>query len=166
MAIVGRPNAGKSSLMNALAGFQRSIVNATPGTTRDAVTLDVAFDGWPVRLVDTAGLRESTDELESAGIERARDVIAAADLVVQVFDATDGAAEPMSQAIMVANKIDLTTDTNWPQEIVPVSALTGAGVENLAKHIVAALIPELPPKGLAIPTCQDHIKWLQSAAIA
>ena len=163
VAIVGRPNAGKSSLMNTLAGFQRSIVNATPGTTRDAVTLDVAFDGWPVRLIDTAGLRESADELESAGIERARDVIATADLVVQVFDSTEGAVERMPGAIVVANKIDLALNASWPAEFVPVSALTGAGVDELAARIVAELIPESPPEGMAIPVCQEQVEWLAAS---
>jgi len=160
VALVGKPNAGKSSLMNALAGFQRSIVNPTPGTTRDAVTLDVAFDGWPVRLVDTAGLRDSTDELEAAGIERARGVIAAADLVLHVFDATEPQPELIEHAIPVANKIDLLPASIWAEGTRPVSALTGTGVEQLIATIVPALIPELPPPELAIPVGLVHERFL------
>jgi tRNA modification GTPase len=162
VALVGQPNAGKSSLMNALAGFQRSIVNPTPGTTRDTVTLDVAFDGWPVRLIDTAGLRDSADELESAGIERARRVIADADLVLHIFDATQPQPATLERAIPVANKIDLQPDSTWPDSVVTVSALTGAGLERLIGRIVRSLIPELPPRGLAIPVCDVHLTWVMS----
>jgi tRNA modification GTPase len=162
VALVGEPNAGKSSLMNALAGFQRSIVNPTPGTTRDAVTLDVAFDGWPVRLIDTAGLREGADELEAAGIERARRVIADADLVLQVFDATGPQPEAIEGAFRVANKIDLRPDASWPIDIAPVSALTGSGIDQLIERIVRSLIAEPPPRGLAIPVSSEHVTWLES----
>lgn len=163
VVLCGKPNAGKSSLMNALAGFQRSIVNSTPGTTRDAVTLDVAFDGWPVRLVDTAGLRESVDELESAGIERARSVIAKADLVLQVFDATLEPPDVMAGAIAVANKIDLVPDAeSLSADAQRVSALTGAGIEALIRHMVERLIPELPPRELAIPVCGEHLAYFKS----
>ncbi|QDT57336.1 tRNA modification GTPase MnmE [Caulifigura coniformis] len=160
VALVGKPNAGKSSLMNALAGFQRSIVNPTPGTTRDAVTLDVAFDGWPVRLVDTAGLRDSTDELEAAGIERARGVIASADLVLHVFDATEPQPEFVEHAIPVANKIDLLPEFTWSARTATVSALTGAGIDQLIEAIVAHLIPHEPPRGLAIPIAPEHLTHL------
>ncbi|HVJ69487.1 MAG TPA: GTPase [Caulifigura sp.] len=164
VAIVGKPNAGKSSLMNALAGFQRSIVNPTPGTTRDAVTLDVAFDGWPVRLVDTAGLREGADELESIGINRARQTIDEADLVLQLFDVTETRPGVIPDAVLVANKLDLVAD---PADATAglwegVSAKTGAGVERLIERIVGRLIPELPPKGLAIPVSQTHSAYLRT----
>ena len=162
VALVGQPNAGKSSLMNALAGFQRSIVNPNPGTTRDAVTLDVAFDGWPIRLIDTAGLRESTDELESAGIARAQRVLNDADLVLQVFDATQPQPTMIDGAIAVANKIDLRPDSQWPVGTTAVSALTGAGVDQLIERIVRSLIPETPPQAVAIPVCDMHAAWLAS----
>jgi tRNA modification GTPase len=162
VALVGEPNAGKSSLMNALAGFQRSIVNPIPGTTRDAVTLDVAFDGWPIRLIDTAGLRDSADELESAGIDRARRVINDADLILHIFDATQPQPDTINRAIPVANKTDLRPDSTWPENIMPVSALTGAGIDQLIERIVSTLIPELPPRELAIPISPLHLTWLKS----
>ncbi len=162
VALVGRPNAGKSSLMNALAGFQRSIVNPTPGTTRDAVTLDVSFDGWPIRLIDTAGLREGADELEAAGIDRARRVMDDADLVVHVCDVTDSVEEPFAGALRVANKIDLASE--GPLQTVdslPVSALTGAGLPELIGKIIAQLIPLEPTARQAIPVCELHVEWLR-----
>src|SRR3984885_7716219 len=88
LAIVGRPNVGKSSLFNRLIERERSIVTATPGTTRDLVTERVSLEGIPVELIDTAGLRESSDEAESLGIAKSREAIAEADVVLLVLDAT------------------------------------------------------------------------------
>ena len=88
MVIAGPPNVGKSSLINALLGFQRAIVFDLPGTTRDVVTAVTALDGWPVELSDTAGLRSSDDPLELAGIEQAHRQAAAADCLLLVFDAS------------------------------------------------------------------------------
>ncbi len=89
LAIVGRPNAGKSSLFNALLQRQRAIVTAAPGTTRDLVTDELALDGIPVRLIDTAGLRTATDEAEAIGIAKTREVLADADIILLVIDATE-----------------------------------------------------------------------------
>ena len=88
LAIVGRPNAGKSSLFNRLVERDRAIVTATPGTTRDLVTEHVSLEGIPVQLIDTAGLRDSTDEAESIGIAKSREAMAEADIVLIVLDAT------------------------------------------------------------------------------
>src|SRR4029077_12681237 len=82
IALAGRPNVGKSRLLNALAGFDRAIVDPSPGTTRDIVTVRTALDGWPVELADTAGLRVSDDPVEASGIERAQDRQERADVVV------------------------------------------------------------------------------------
>jgi tRNA modification GTPase len=89
IALVGEPNVGKSSLLNALAGEEAAIVTAIPGTTRDLLKVDVVIDGMPLRLVDTAGLRESDDAVEQIGIERARQQIDSADRVAVVLAATD-----------------------------------------------------------------------------
>ena len=88
VVLAGPPNVGKSSLINALAGYERAIVSPVPGTTRDVVTLTTAIDGWPVELADTAGLRATDDELESAGVRLAEAALASADLVIVVRDAT------------------------------------------------------------------------------
>ena len=88
VVIAGRPNVGKSSLINAIAGYQRAIVHNLPGTTRDIVAVQTALDGWPVEISDTAGLRRPGDPIEQAGIELANEKIAAADLLVLVFDAS------------------------------------------------------------------------------
>ena len=86
VVLAGPPNAGKSSLLNALAGYGRALVSPTAGTTRDALGVTIAVDGWPVRLTDTAGLRETADPLEAAGVARAREVLAEADAVIDVAD--------------------------------------------------------------------------------
>jgi tRNA modification GTPase len=88
LAIVGRPNAGKSSLFNRLVERERAIVTATPGTTRDLVTERISLDGIPLELVDTAGLREGLEEAEQLGIARSREALADAALVLVVLDAT------------------------------------------------------------------------------
>ncbi len=92
VVLAGAPNVGKSSLINALAGYQRAIVSAQPGTTRDVVTTTTAIAGWPVQLADTAGLRDSADALESAGVALAADALSAADLVIAVHDISRGLA--------------------------------------------------------------------------
>jgi tRNA modification GTPase len=113
IVLAGRPNVGKSSLINALVGFERALVHATPGTTRDLVTAASAIDGWPVELIDTAGLRSTGDALEAAGIRLAEGQMAAADLVVLVFDASSRGdvdqqqlATRWPEALTVYNKCD------------------------------------------------------------
>jgi tRNA modification GTPase len=115
MAIVGRPNAGKSSLFNRLVERERAIVTATPGTTRDLVTERVAIEGIPVELIDTAGLREGTDEAERMGIAKSREAMADADVVLLVVDATVGISEEdrgvLERGALVAwNKSDLVAE--------------------------------------------------------
>ena len=119
LAIVGRPNVGKSSLFNRLVERERAIVTATPGTTRDLVSETVAIGGIPVRLVDTAGIRRALDEAESIGIRKSLEALADADLVLVVFDVSQPAAEEDQEllaevsgrpAIVVANKCDLSLD--------------------------------------------------------
>jgi tRNA modification GTPase len=121
VVIAGRPNVGKSSLLNRLAGEERAIVTAIPGTTRDLVREDIAIDGVPLQVVDTAGLRETADEVERIGVERAWQELARADIVIAMFEADRGigpedrailarfeSALPEGAArIQVFNKIDL-----------------------------------------------------------
>src|SRR5262249_46952376 len=116
LAIVGRPNVGKSSLFNRLVERERAIVTAMPGTTRDLVTETVAIGGIPIELVDTAGLREATDEAESIGIRKSREALADADLVLVVLDGSSKirtdeqdliASLSERRAIIACNKSDL-----------------------------------------------------------
>ncbi len=151
LAIVGRPNVGKSSLFNRLVERDRAIVTATPGTTRDLVSEMVAIGGIPVTLVDTAGIRDALDEAESLGIRKSMEALADADLVLVVLDASQGEtaedAELLRLAehrpvIVVGNKSDLGTSGRWSVARVPkvlTSAVTGEGVTELRdavlKHI-------------------------------
>jgi tRNA modification GTPase len=141
VAIVGAPNAGKSSLFNALAGASRAIVSEVPGTTRDLVTEVVDIEGLRVTLVDTAGLRETEDLVEVEGVARAQQSMAVADLVLMVEDrsrARDYKAATTSKVLYVANKIDLPAA--WDDDgAALVSARTGAGISELRRRIVAAL---------------------------
>jgi tRNA modification GTPase len=149
LAIVGRPNVGKSSLFNRLVERERAIVTAAPGTTRDLVTETVAISGIPVNLVDTAGIRRGLDEAESIGIQKSMEALAGADLVLLVLDASQAIASEdrdlLAQveqrwAIVVENKADLmgaqvsALESSLPR--VRTSALTGEGVAELRAEIL------------------------------
>jgi tRNA modification GTPase len=150
LAIVGRPNVGKSSLFNRLVERERAIVTATPGTTRDLVSETVAIGGIPVQLVDTAGIREALDEAESIGVRKSIEALADADLVLVVFDAsqtmTGEDRELLRQvqgrsAIVVGNKCDLGFSAGWSALVgqsaaIEVSALTGQGIAELRAEIL------------------------------
>ena len=127
-AIVGKPNVGKSSLVNALAQRNAAIVSARAGTTRDALEIRVVLGDVPVTLVDTAGLRETMDEVEAEGVRRARRHAEQADLVVHVIDACNGIDIGGPQDLVVCNKID---QVPAPAGILGISALTGAGMPHL-----------------------------------
>ena len=132
-AIIGPPNAGKSSLLNALARQDVAIVSPCPGTTRDAVRVDVTFGGVPVTLVDTAGLRETDDPVEVEGMRRARMHAATADLVIGIVDAGGGSHEMLEDTqLVVANKIDLAP---VPDGYLGISVLTGAGLPELNERL-------------------------------
>ena len=146
LALVGRPNAGKSSLFNRLLDRDRAIVSATPGTTRDTIEETFSLDGIPIRLVDTAGLRTSDtlDEAETLGIARSHEALAEADLILLIHDATDPAPPPHLPAldnreiIRIRNKIDLVATPNHSNDI-STSALTGEGLETLRTAILSHL---------------------------
>jgi tRNA modification GTPase len=156
LAIVGRPNVGKSSLFNRLVERERAIVTATPGTTRDLVSETVAIGGIPIRLVDTAGIRQSLDEAESIGIRKSMEALADADLVLVVLDLAQPTSEEDNellrqaqsrQRIVVGNKFDLVKEqgqgnsVQWPEtggqnSLIRVSALTGVGISELRSEIL------------------------------
>lgn len=163
VVLTGRPNVGKSSLINALLGYQRAIVNPQPGTTRDVLTAITAFEGWPVRLSDTAGLRETTDELEAAGIARARQQLTDADAVLVLINQhTPPSDEDFAlfaqhpQAIVIAHKCDLTNawSEHLPAHAIRVSSITGAGLDSLQQAIVQKLIPGEPPADALLPVTE------------
>jgi tRNA modification GTPase len=151
LAIVGRPNVGKSSLFNRLVERERAIVTATPGTTRDLVTETVSIGGIPVKLVDTAGIRRALDEAESIGIKKSIEALADADLVIVVLDASQAETAEDHEllkrvagrpAILVENKSDLCgrgqVETSRKTEARghPTSALTGEGIPELRAAIL------------------------------
>ena len=157
LAIVGRPNAGKSSLFNRLVERDRAIVTATPGTTRDLVTERISLEGIPLELVDTAGLRETFEEVEQLGIARSREALADAAIVIVVLDATQPlnleergllAALQGRPALVAINKSDLADDSEdlldadesaakeFEIPVVATSALTGVGIVALREKIV------------------------------
>jgi tRNA modification GTPase len=159
LAIVGRPNVGKSSLFNRLVERERAIVTASPGTTRDLVTETVALGGIPVRLVDTAGIRQALDEAELIGIRKSMEALADADLVLLVVDAS----QPLSAedieligdvrqrpSILVENKADLASSeiSNFGSDGTPcvrTSATTGDGMPELRKQILRHVSGEEGP---------------------
>ncbi|WP_428194429.1 tRNA uridine-5-carboxymethylaminomethyl(34) synthesis GTPase MnmE [Deinococcus saxicola] len=146
LALIGRPNAGKSSLLNALVGFERSIVTPTPGTTRDYLEAGLELAGVPVTLVDTAGLRETLDEIEAAGVRQARALAEAADLVLVLEDGSAPREDlPIDVAGTPARVIRLCTKADLPAawtdaELLDVSAVTGAGLPQLRESVRAALL--------------------------
>lgn len=164
LAIVGRPNAGKSSLFNRLVERDRAIVTATPGTTRDLVTERVAIGGIPIELIDTAGLRESTDEAETIGIAKSREAMADADLVLLVVDASAQVHAEDAKALatmagrpvlVAANKADLGGDAaalEGARRVVRTSALTGEGVAELRDAIVELSGAAAPEQDTALVT--------------
>ena len=152
IAIVGLPNAGKSSLFNAIVGRERAIVTPDPGTTRDYVEEKIDLGGIPVVLIDTAGLREANDAAESIGVERAIEQTRKANLIWYVFDASVGITpqdealvSKMPQSFVIANKCDLARVPRF----LNVSAKTGEGLEELTKNVTEyaeeARALEVPP---------------------
>ena len=171
VVLCGRPNVGKSSLMNALAGFTRSIVSEQAGTTRDRVTLETAIDGWPVRITDTAGVRETSDSIERAGVEQTRSAIDEADLAVIVLDPSEPLQDadrqllsvPARRRLVVAHKSDLprAIDAEWPAGSLEVSSVNGQGIEVLLRAISTALVPALPATGQPVPVTAQQVAELK-----
>lgn len=151
-AIIGRPNVGKSSLLNLLLGRDRAIVSATPGTTRDTIEETANIRGLPVVLIDTAGLRPAGDPVEAEGIRRTRQALAQAELVLLMFDASEPFTEEDRRfaheaagrpRVVVCNKIDLPRRLQLPADLaqgaVHISCLTHDGIESLKDAIRAAV---------------------------
>ena len=178
VVIAGPPNVGKSSLVNALAGYKRSVVSEVAGTTRDAVSVRVAFDGWPVELIDTAGMRDA-EGLEAEGIERAHQALTDADLGVWVIDAsvsdpvfptiTSGVVEGLlsTRWVWAKNKSDRSLwPGDFPVAALAISALTGEGISALATRVVNRLVPDPPSQGAAVPFTSRSIALTEAARSA
>ena len=170
VTIAGRPNVGKSSLFNALVRSNRAIVTDIPGTTRDSLTESISINGLPVTLTDTAGLRESSDQIEQLGVDRSHQAIADADLVLLIVDgslpAEDRPLEPGSNGIrrlLVRNKMDLPSfqraemELTSAETVIDVSALTGAGLDELRTAIIASFgNADAADSGLLITDARQH----------
>jgi len=172
LAIIGRPNAGKSSLLNALSGQESAIVTDIPGTTRDVLREQIDLDGIPVHVADTAGIRDTDDVIEAEGVRRAREALEGADIVLLVEDASvpdeehrELHAELPSHAtvIRVANKVDLLgVDTGADDDRAWISAKTGQGLPALRQRIRAAVGAADRAEG-SFSARQRHIDALKRA---
>lgn len=171
--LVGEPNVGKSSLLNRIAGFERAIVHEEPGTTRDLVAVDCAAAGRPVRFIDSAGIRNSAESLESLGIDKALAESDAADLVLHLCDVSRPVSEAENDllarwpnALRVAHKCDLAPAEGRPipSGALRASARTGEGLDDLLEAVVERLIPEEPSPDAFIPVNHRQVDVLAQLA--
>ena len=169
--LLGHPNVGKSSLFNGLLGFPRSIVLSEPGTTRDLVTATTALEGWPIELIDTAGVRSQGEALERSGMELALQEAATADLVLLVSDASQAWTREEEEwlcqfpnTLVVHNKHDLThSHVGRRPEGLETVAVTSAGLDTLCSQIVERAIGALPEEGAAVPHTAEQATALEAA---
>jgi len=168
VAVIGAPNVGKSSLVNALARREVAIVTMIPGTTRDVIEVSLDLEGLPITLLDTAGLRESEDPIEREGIARARARAASADLRLRlVDDPADVEAVGGGEATLtVLNKADLWAESLLPVGVLRVSAATGQGLDGLAATLVREARALLPEEDAVVVTRSRHRVALADAAAA
>ena len=171
VVLSGPPNVGKSSLTNAILGYDRCIVFDQPGTTRDVVSATTALDGWAIELSDTAGYRESGDAVEQEGTRRAWRQVQDADLVVIIVDAiqpdrqyVEGCRQAARSSLVVANKIDkCLSSAAFPSDWLLTSAVTRVGIEELAREMVGKLVPTPPEAGEAVPFTAQQVEHLKQA---
>lgn len=162
VVLSGPVNAGKSTLFNALLGRDRAIVNAAPGTTRDSLEETLLIDGIPLRLVDTAGLRETGDEIEGEGISRARALAERADIRLELRECGDAAAESAG-GIVVFTKSDLHPEFAAPEGTYRVSAATGDGLDALRAGILDALGAGERGGDDSVPVSERHAASIDEA---
>lgn len=180
LVVAGRPNVGKSRLINRWLGYERSIVFDQPGTTRDVVETPMALGGWPFLLLDTAGLRDTEDLIEREGVQRARQAIGSADIVLLLFDASCGrtaedakleqhlqtllqenhAGRSHAKLLRVRNKSDLVSaNSSGDLSAIAISAEKGTGMAELEAAILNELIPQPPPQtGEAVPVLEEQVQ--------
>jgi tRNA modification GTPase len=174
LAIVGRPNVGKSSLFNRLLEQDRAIVAEAPGTTRDLVSEVAALEGIPVKYLDTAGIREGESAVETLGVERSFRAMADSDLALVVIDLSLPVAEAdlelirkaseQGRYLVVGNKCDLARRAQLHEELVVVSALTGEGIADLRRAILARIAPEVDSDAGFITSIRHEQLLKESAA--
>lgn len=175
IVLAGPPNVGKSSLINAIVGAEKSIVHPQPGTTRDWIEAETAIDGWPISITDTAGVRASEDLIEKHGIRLAKEQLNESDLAVIVVDAHVGWTRTHTQllelssgnCIVAFNKADLNGDyrrSKIPSQLrwVAVSCVTSPGIEGLLRSISTSLVPEIPPPECAVLFRLEQVEQLKS----
>jgi tRNA modification GTPase len=158
LALIGRPNAGKSSLLNALLGYERSIVTPVAGTTRDYLEAGMELAGLPLLLIDTAGLRDTGDEIEAAGVQHSRRLAGGADLVLYLEDGSQPreVAEALPDGtLLVQTKADLSPVWHDAQ-VIAVSALTGEGLPALREAIVSALLHDAGRQEVWLGSQRQH----------
>lgn len=175
VTIAGRPNAGKSSLLNAVIGYERAIVFDQPGTTRDRIEAELLLDGWPMVVSDTAGIRETSDDIESSGVAASLSSVDSCDLCLLVIDSVTGWSdedEAILQAVpadkpvaVLLNKTDIATDatfrvpnTDRTAKEFKVSATTGHGLNNVLTWVPSTLVPDAPPLTQPLPLLAE-INW-------
>lgn len=165
VVIIGAPNAGKSSLLNALAQREAVIVSDEAGTTRDAITVAIDINGYKVNLTDTAGLRDDPGRIEAMGIERALDLAAKADLVLRLTDMTDPVwVRTAGKVLDVGTKADLAYASNV--HALAVSSWTGVGLDDLLLAIAELLTEAVGTNSHVAPTRERHVRHLRAAATA
>ena len=172
LALCGAPNAGKSSLLNRLLGVERAIVHATPGTTRDTIEERTSLGGYPFRVIDTAGLRETADPVEQEGVKRARKAAESADLRIHLVDAIslEGIEPLATDELLVFNKLDLVKERSALPSALMISCETGDGI----KELIAAILHRVTgrsegdplPDGAAINARHQECLKRADAALA
>ena len=162
VVLVGPPNAGKSSLLNVLTGYGRAIVHPAPGTTRDLVSAVIVADGWPIELIDTAGIRPADHPVERLGVQLAETAAQRADLLVLVFDRSqpwdlrqEALTNRYPQALLLHNKCDLAAGPGPRPPGLEVSAHRAEDVPTILDAVLRRLVPDPPPPGEAIPFTPD-----------
>ena len=165
MAIVGKPNVGKSSLFNRICGSERAIVSSEAGTTRDIISENITVDGFPIRILDTAGVRDSQDQIEQEGVKRAIEASESADIVLEVIDSREWSQKNTEDKnVLILNKADLLTEKLKIEanKAFLLSAKTGDGIDKLLDHI-AGLFMDEDSCSSSITARKRHLKSIKDA---